>query len=97
MRGRVSINQGAREALVRAKASLLSSGVIKVEGDFQTKDVVSIIDSEGRELARGLINFGKRETEELIQHASQNKSDRLQVLVTRNNIVLRNDNNEDSN
>ena len=95
VRGRVTVNQGAREALVKGKASLLTSGVIKVEGDFQTKDVVRIIDSEGRELARGLINFGKRETEELIQLASQNKSDRLQVLVTRNNIVLRSDNNED--
>jgi glutamate 5-kinase len=97
VRGRVVVNQGALEAIVKRKASLLASGVVSVEEDFQTKDVVSIIDTEGREIARGLINCGRRETEELVRlaTANQTKGEKLQVLVTRNNIVFRSDNNAD--
>jgi glutamate 5-kinase len=90
VRGRVVVNEGALEAIVKRKASLLASGVIRVEQDFQAKDVVSIIDVEGREVARGLINCGRREAEDLLHGSisNQTKGERLHVLVTRNNIVL---------
>ena len=53
VRGRVIVNEGAREAIIARKASLLSSGVVRVEQQFEPHDVVSIADSEGREFARG--------------------------------------------
>ena len=87
VRGRIIVNQGAREAIVERKASLLATGVIRFEQDFEAKDVVSIADPQGREIARGLINFGRREAEDLIRLTTADKK-KLDVLVTRNNIVL---------
>jgi glutamate 5-kinase len=90
VRGRVMVNQGAREAIVNRKASLLASGVMRVEQDFQAKDVVSIVDTEGREIARGLINCSRRQAEDLVRLSisNQTKGERLHILVTRNNLVL---------
>jgi glutamate 5-kinase len=89
VRGRVIVNEGALKAIVQGKASLLASGVMRVEDDFQAKDVVSIVDSTGREIGRGLVNCGRREAEELVRSATgKTRGDRLQVLMTRNNIVL---------
>ena len=47
VRGRVIVNEGAREAIISGKASLLSSGVVRVEQQFEPQDVVSIADCEG--------------------------------------------------
>jgi glutamate 5-kinase len=77
VRGRVVVNAGARAALVRRKASLLWSGVVRIEDPFETLDVISIVDSEGREFARGIANRSHRDD-------GADKG----VLVTRNNIVL---------
>jgi glutamate 5-kinase len=90
VRGRVIVNEGALEAIVKGKASLLASGVLSVEQDFLARDVVSIVASDGREIGRGLINCDRREAERLLRLAISNntKGERLQVLVTRNNIVL---------
>jgi glutamate 5-kinase len=41
--------------------SLLAIGVRRVEGNFQKGDVVSLYAEDGRELARGLINYGSEE------------------------------------
>jgi glutamate 5-kinase len=78
--GRVVVNAGACAALTTGKASLLWSGVVKVEEGFEPMDVISILDSDGREFARGIANHGNREVEEL--------TGKPPVLVTRNNIVL---------
>jgi glutamate 5-kinase len=87
VRGRIVVNPGARDAIVTRKASLLATGVVRCERDFEAKDVVSIVDTEGREIARGLINFGRREAEDLIRLTTADQG-KLDVLVTRNNIVL---------
>ena len=54
LRGRVVVNDGAREAILRGKASLLASGVVRVEREFEPQDVLSIADPSGREFARGI-------------------------------------------
>ncbi len=61
VRGRVVVNDGAREAILRGKASLLVSGVVRVERGFEPQDVVSIIGADGQEFARGIANCGSRE------------------------------------
>ncbi len=53
-RGDVVLDKGAADA-VRAKGkSVLSVGVLGVRGDFRAGDAVRLVDTEGRELARGL-------------------------------------------
>jgi glutamate 5-kinase len=56
-RGRLIIDDGAKKALLDKGKSLLPSGVVGVEGDFDLGDPVSCIDSEGATLAKGLVNF----------------------------------------
>ncbi len=59
--GQVKVDQGAGQALVQGGKSLLPAGVIDVVGDFQEGDVVQVVDETGKELARGLVNYGASE------------------------------------
>jgi len=89
VRGRLVINPGARKAILEKKASLLSSGVISVQEKFKAMDVVSIVDHQGREFARGIANYPSHEAETMIATASTVSGKvKARVLVTRNNIVL---------
>jgi len=89
VRGRVIVNEGARAAIVGGKASLLSSGVVRVEHPFASQDVVSIADCEGREFARGVINCASEEAAQLIKRTTpQQMGERGRVLVTRDNMIL---------
>jgi len=56
-RGRVIVDDGAREAVVTHGRSLLAAGVRRLEGDFATGDVVALAAEDGREFARGLVNY----------------------------------------
>ncbi len=89
VRGRVIVNEGAREAIISGKASLLASGVVQVEQQFAPQDVVSIADGHGREFARGIINCASEEARRLMHEASTRQTgQRGRVLVTRDNLVL---------
>jgi glutamate 5-kinase len=90
VRGRVIVNDGARNAIIGGKASLLSSGVMRVEQQFGPQDVVSIADCEGREFARGIINCASEEAIALIEGTitSSPAGERTRVLVTRDNMVV---------
>jgi len=89
VRGRLIINPGARKAILEHKASLLSSGVISVQEKFKAMDVVSIVDHQGREFARGIANYASHEAESMIAtSASSSGKVKATVLVTRDNIVL---------
>ncbi len=63
VRGRVVVDAGAHRAITQGKASLLSSGIVRVESHFAPMDVVSIVDAEGREFARGIANCASGDAE----------------------------------
>ncbi|MBZ5697344.1 MAG: glutamate 5-kinase [Acidobacteriia bacterium] len=93
VRGRVVVNAGARNALTSRKASLLASGVVRVEGEFEAAEVVSIVDAEGLEFARGISDYPRGDAEEMIGDSSKGQAngranERASVLVKRDNIVL---------
>jgi glutamate 5-kinase len=85
VRGRVIVNAGARDAIVNGKGSLLTSGVIRIEQEFATSDVVSIADAEGREFARGMASRASSDTSVSGLGTRTRKSG---VLVMRDNIVI---------
>jgi glutamate 5-kinase len=60
-KGNLVIDEGAVKALVQGGKSLLPSGVIAVEGDFDTGDAVYCLDSKGNRIAKGLINYSSSE------------------------------------
>ena len=88
VRGQLVVNNGAREAVLRGKASLLASGVIRMRDEFAAHDVVQIVDEEGRECARGIVNFDSREASGLIALSNKGQKARDCVLVTRDNLVV---------
>jgi glutamate 5-kinase len=60
-KGAIRVDNGAKEALSDKDKSLLGSGIIGVEGDFASGDVVTIIDKEGKEFARGVASYSSAE------------------------------------
>jgi glutamate 5-kinase len=87
------VNDGAREALIKRKASLLPAGVVKVQGQFERGDVVSIIDSEGHEFARGMVNYSSSETQRISGMRSEAIDKMIEhrnydALVTRDNLAI---------
>jgi glutamate 5-kinase len=59
--GTVTIDDGAAAALVQRGKSLLASGITGTTGQFDKGDVVMVRDAQGREVARGLSNYGSDE------------------------------------
>ncbi|HEX6467493.1 MAG TPA: glutamate 5-kinase [Streptosporangiaceae bacterium] len=69
--GRLALDQGAVEAVVRRRKSLLPAGVIGVEGDFVAGDPVDVCDDAGSVVARGLVNYDSGEIPELMGRSTR--------------------------
>jgi len=82
VRGRVVVDAGAQRAITAGKASLLNSGVVRVEREFGSMDVVSIRDLNGREFARGIAAYGSEERN------ANGKKAAARVMFARENIVV---------
>ncbi len=53
-----SLDAGAVRALASDGKSLLPIGVVAVDGTFERGEVVGCFAPDGREIARGLVNYG---------------------------------------
>ncbi|OGW40878.1 MAG: glutamate 5-kinase [Nitrospirae bacterium RBG_13_39_12] len=60
-KGSIVIDGGAVKALIQGGKSLLPSGIISVEGIFETGDAVYCTDSKGSRIAKGLTNYSSSE------------------------------------
>jgi len=67
--GRVVLDAGAVSALAQGK-SLLAIGATAVEGGFERGDVVAVCGPDGREVARGLVNYSAEETARILRRPS---------------------------
>ena len=65
VRGRLVLDQGAVRVLRESGRSLLAVGVKEVNGAFSRGEVVSCVDEAGREVARGLVNYGAVEADRI--------------------------------
>jgi glutamate 5-kinase len=59
--GDIVVDAGAHEALVQKGRSLLPSGLKDVRGSFGVGECVRCLDIQGREFARGLVNYSSQE------------------------------------
>lgn len=92
-RGTILVDSGAREALIKRKASLLSVGVTGVRGRFRAGDLVSISDGKD-DFARGMSRFS---ADEITQIKGRAKNEIARILgsghpafvVHRNDIVIK--------
>lgn len=64
--GRLILDQGAVEAVVQRRTSLLPVGVTRVEGSFRAGDTVDLCDPAGAVIARGLVGYDSTELVRLV-------------------------------
>ena len=63
--GALHLDAGAEQAVAKSGRSLLPSGVHAIEGSFGVGDCVRCIGPEGREFARGLVNYTAAELDKI--------------------------------
>ncbi|MGH8718853.1 MAG: glutamate 5-kinase [Burkholderiales bacterium] len=92
-RGTLSLDKGAVAALKEQGKSLLPIGVTDASGSFERGEMVSCINSDGREVARGLVNYSAPETRRILRRASAEIESILGYvdepeLIHRDNLVI---------
>ncbi|MET0092830.1 MAG: glutamate 5-kinase [Sedimenticola sp.] len=93
VRGRLVLDDGAVRVLRESGRSLLSVGVKKVSGSFSRGEVVSCVDANGREVARGLVNYDAVEADKIKGQPTSRIAEILgyideDELIHRDNLVL---------
>jgi len=93
LRGKLILDAGAIHALLVEGKSLLPVGVRSIEGDFEPGDVVACLDPDGKECARGLINYSSSDARRIMGQPSSKIVDILggmteAELVHRDNLII---------
>lgn len=91
--GTLHLDTGATNAVCKKGSSLLAIGITKVDGSFKRGSVVSIVDPDGNEIAKGLSNYPSKEVEKILGKPSDQIADTLghrpyENVVHRDNLVL---------
>ncbi len=91
--GTLAVDRGAAEALRSKGKSLLPSGIRQVQGDFGGGDCVSLIDPDGVEFGRGLVNYPAADVLKVMGRRSAEISNVLgykvaDEIIHRDNFVL---------
>ena len=60
-KGEVVVDEGAHDAVVTGKRSLLPVGVVAIKGDFSAGDTVDVSSESSGVFARGLVRYGSQE------------------------------------
>ncbi len=91
--GELTVNAGAKSALIDKQKSLLAVGITKVEGEFRAGEIVSIFDEEGAEFARAMVNYNSDDCKKIIGAHSDEIESILGYktdddVITKDNLVL---------
>ena len=93
VKGQLLLDAGAIKVLTGQGRSLLAAGVTDVVGHFTRGDLVSCIDSDGQEIARGLVNYNSDEARRIKGQSTEAIADILgyledDELIHRDNMVI---------
>jgi glutamate 5-kinase len=91
--GKLYLDAGAVKAISQAGKSLLAAGITEIEGEFQSEDAVQLCNSEGREIARGLVNYSSFELRKIQGCHSEKIAEILgyagaETVLHRDNLVM---------
>ncbi len=91
--GRLWLDEGAANALKTRGVSLLAIGVTKVDGSFKRGEMVSCVQQDGTEIAKGLSNYDSEAASKVAGKTSEEFSQLLGYssepeLINRDNLVL---------
>lgn len=92
-RGHVRLDHGAVEALVKGGKSLLASGIIEVIGTFDAGDPIGCLDPDGKEIAKGLVNFSSDVVDRIKGLRTQDIHERIgpqeyEEVIHRDNLAI---------
>ena len=91
--GKLFLDEGAIVAICQAGSSLLAAGITAVEGEFDTQEAVQLCDKNGKEIARGIVNYSSAELKQIRGRHSREISAILgyagaETVVHRDNLAL---------
>jgi glutamate 5-kinase len=88
--GEIVVDQGAYDAVVQRGKSLLPSGLKEIHGSFGVGECVRCLDPQGREFARGLVNYNAQELNQ-IKGLHTSKIDKVLGYKAYDEIIHRDD------
>ena len=91
--GTLVVDAGAAAALTEQHKSLLPVGCIRVDGHFYRGELVAVRNPEGREIARGLVNYNSEEVAKILKTSSAQIAAKLgyineEELIHRDNMAV---------
>ena len=91
--GTLTLDDGASEAITKKGRSVLPVGIKEVEGEFNRGDLITCLNSDSKELARGLCNFSSEELKKIRGLNSKDLHETLgyaseEEAIHRNNLVI---------
>jgi glutamate 5-kinase len=91
--GKLYLDAGATTAISQGGKSLLAAGITAVKGAFDSQEAVQLCDSDGNEIARGLVNYNSEELEKIRGRRSSEISailgyEGVETVVHRDNLIL---------
>lgn len=91
--GKLVLDAGAVKALIEKNVSLLPAGVTAVEGTFDAGDTVDLVDTAGKIIARGIVNFDSEEIPQMLGRSTKELATTLgaefeRELVHRDDLVI---------
>ena len=92
-KGKLVLDAGAVDVILKGGKSLLPIGVISCSGRFRRGEIVSCFDEAGQEIARGLVNYDQEDAKRIVRLPSENIISVLGFshapeLIHRDNLVL---------
>lgn len=87
-RGKVEVDKGAVQAILKHGKSLLPAGITNIIGSFMVNDVVEIVGPNGELVGRGQVNFSSRELGEIKGLSS---SEAMAIVNSDRSVVIHRD------
>ena len=90
--GGLVVNEGAKKAILEQFSSLLPIGIVNVVNEFKQGEVISIMDEDNVEFARGMANYSSAECRKIVGSHSNDIENILgyknyDAVITRDNIT----------
>ncbi|MGC2698401.1 MAG: glutamate 5-kinase [Candidatus Angelobacter sp.] len=84
VRGQVTINTNAKNALMNRQASLLVSGVTSTQGEFSAGQVIAVLCPDGKTIGKGIAEYSSHGLAGMLAASGTQKG----ILVRRENFLL---------
>lgn len=91
--GKLYLDGGAVQAICQGGKSLLAAGITEIEGEFERQAAVQLCGPDGQEVARGIVNYGRTELQQIQGHHSEEIAqilgyDGAETVIHRDNLVV---------